>query len=62
MQHIKHIAKWEVWSQNNLFDLTNSSKGKSRMLWFGLSYNFNSFKQNKVQSTETDRSLIKLGM
>lgn len=57
-----NTAKWEVWSRNNIFDLTNSSTNKSRMLWIGLSYNFNSFKQKGGQKTEVDRSLIKLGM
>lgn len=57
-----NTAKWEVWSRNSIFDLTNSSTNKSRMLWIGLSYNFNSFKQKGGQKTEVDRSLIKLGM
>jgi outer membrane receptor protein involved in Fe transport len=55
-------AKWEVSSHNNIFDLTNISRNKSRMLWFGFSYNFNSFKQKAVQKTESDRSLIRLGL
>lgn len=54
--------KWEVTSHNNIFDLTNISKGKSRMLWLGASYNFNSFKQKNSQKTETDRSLIRIGL
>ena len=57
-----NTAKWEVWSQNNLFDLKNNSKNKSRMLWLGVSYNFNSFKQRGGQKSENDRSLIRLGM
>lgn len=57
-----NTAKWEVWSHNNLFDLKNNSKNKSRMLWLGVSYNFNSFKQRGGQKTESDRSLIRLGM
>ena len=57
-----NTAKWEVWSHNNLFDLTNSSKNKSRMLWLGMSYNFNSFKQKGDKKNEIDRSLIRLGM
>ena len=57
-----NTAKWEVWSHNNLFDLKNNSKNKSRMLWLGVSYNFNSFKQRGGQKTENDRSLIRLGM
>ena len=59
---VLNTAKWEVWSHNNLFDLTNSSENKSRMLWLGVSYNFNSFKQKGDKKSETDRSLIRLGM
>ena len=57
-----NTAKWEVWSRNNLFDLTNMSRNKSRMLWLGVSYNFNSFKQKSEKKSETDRSLIRLGI
>lgn len=55
-------AKWEVSSHNNIFDLTNISFNKSRMLWLGISYNFNSFKQKGGQKADNDRSLIKLGL
>ena len=57
-----NTAKWEVSSFNNVFDLTNISRNKSRMLWLGLSYNFNSFKQKSSKKAESDRSLIKLGL
>lgn len=57
-----NTAKWEVSSHNNIFDLTNISRNKSRMLWLGLSYNFNSFKQKSSQKKEADRSLIRLGL
>ena len=57
-----NTAKWEVSSQNNIFDLTNISRNKSRMLWLGISYNFNSFKQKSTQKKEVDRSLIRLGL
>ena len=53
---------WEVSSDNNLFRLNNHSRNKSHMLWLGVSYNFNKFKGKGTQKTETDRSLIKLGM
>lgn len=59
---IFNTSKWEVSSHNNIFDLTNISRNKSRMLWIGLSYNFNSFKQKSGQKTDNDRSLIKLGL
>ena len=55
-------AEWKLWSNNNIFNLTNSSKNKSRMLWLGVSYNFNSFKQKGDKKTEMDRSLIRLGI
>ena len=55
--------RWEVHSYNKVFDLTNLSTRKSRMLWLGVTYNINSFKQKKAQSkSEDDRSLIKLGL
>ena len=55
--------KWQVYSSNSLFDLQNNSTRKSRMLWVGLTYNFNSFKQKAVQKKrEDDRSLIRLSL
>ena len=57
-----NTAKWEVSSHNNIFDLTNISHNKSRMLWLGVSYNFNSFKQKSSQKNEADRALIRLGL
>ncbi len=55
--------RWEVHSYNKVFNLTNLSTRKSRMLWLGVTYNINSFKQKKAQSkSEDDRSLIKLGL
>ena len=55
--------KWEVRSDNALFDLTNISHHNSRILWLGISYNFNSFKQKKdTAKKENDRSLIRLGL
>lgn len=55
--------EWEVHSYNRIYDLANISKQKSRMLWIGISYNFNSYKHNKVDKAgESDRSLIKFGL
>lgn len=55
--------KWEVHSYNSVYDLTNMSRQKSRMLWLGISYNFNSYKQKKSdKAAETDRGLIKFGL
>ena len=54
---------WTVYSSNEVFEMTNHSINKSRMLWLGISYNFNSFKQSKQDKKgETDRSLIRLGL
>lgn len=54
---------WEVHSFNSVYDLINMSRQKSRMLWLGISYNFNSYKQKKAdKATETDRGLIKFGL
>ena len=57
-----NTARWEVSSFNNVFDLTNISRNKSRMLWLGISYNFNSFKQKSGKKADNDRSLIRLGL
>ncbi len=55
--------EWEIHSYNKVFDLTNLSTRKSRMLWLGITYNINSFKQKKAQGkAEDDRSLIRLGL
>lgn len=55
--------KWEIHSSNSVFTLANTSLRKSRMLWLGVSYNFNSFKQQKTQKKqEVDRSRLNLGL
>ena len=62
MTDVFNTARWEVSSFNNVFDLTNISRNKSRMLWLGISYNFNSFKQKSGKKADNDRSLIRLGL
>ena len=57
-----NTAKWQVSSQNNIFDLKNISYDESQMLWLGISYNFNSYKHKPGHKKETDRSLIRLGL
>ena len=59
---VMDMNSWKVSSDNNLFRLKNYSNNKGHMLWLGVSYNFNKFKGKSTQKTETDRSLIKLGM
>lgn len=53
---------WQVYSNNPLFNLTNQSKNKSRMLWLGLSYNINSYKHKGEKKQQQNRNLIKLGL
>lgn len=63
LNDVFNTYRWKVQSSNSIFDLTNISTRKSRMLWVGVTYNFNSFKQNKSEvKAESDRSLIKLGL
>lgn len=55
--------KWEIHSSNSIFTLDNFSHNKSRMIWLGLSYNFNSFKQTKTQKKQdSSRDRINLGL
>lgn len=59
-----NTRKWIIQSENAIFNLRNSSKTDSRILWLGLTYNFNSFKSlnsQKTESNETDGGFIKLG-
>lgn len=63
LNDVFNTYRWKVQSSNSIFDLTNISTRKSRMLWVGVTYNFNSFKQKKSEAkAESDRSLIKLGL
>lgn len=55
--------KWEIHSSNRIFTLDNTSLRKSRMIWLGISYNFNSFRQQKNQKKqEENRSRLNLGL
>lgn len=58
-----NTKEWTVYTDNEVFEMINHSTNKSRMLWIGLSYNFNSFKQKKQEKKgEIDRSLINFGL
>ena len=53
---------WAVNSDNNVYILRNDSHNKSRMLWLGIRYNFNSYKGSKhMKKAEEDRSKVHLG-
>jgi outer membrane receptor protein involved in Fe transport len=55
---------WKINSNNSIYKLNNDSKSQTRILWIGLTYNFNSFKGVKSQKDEgkaNDSGIIKLG-
>lgn len=54
---------WNIFSHNSIYTLTNISINKSRMLWIGIRYNFNSYKANNaMKKAETDKSKIRVGL
>ena len=54
---------WNIFSDNRIYHLTNTSINKSRMLWIGIRYNFNSYKaSNAPKPAETDRNKVRLGL
>ena len=61
---IFNTRNWEISSDNAIYKLINYSKSETRILWIGLTYNFNSFKAGKPQKngdSESDGGIIKLG-
>ena len=61
---IFNTRNWEINSDNSIYKLNNDSKSETRIFWFGLTYNFNSFKGSKSQKNgdnENDGGIIKLG-
>ncbi|MCQ2116757.1 MAG: TonB-dependent receptor [Bacteroidales bacterium] len=58
-----NTRRWDIHSNNNIYSLENISRNLSRMLWIGISWNFNSFKplKNAGRKQEEDRSVIRLG-
>ncbi|HNQ66875.1 MAG TPA: outer membrane beta-barrel protein [Bacteroidales bacterium] len=61
---IFNTRNWEIQSDNIIYKLNNYSKKESRIFWIGLTYNFNSYQQNKTQKNvenDTDSGIIKLG-
>ena len=53
---------WAVLSDNSVYILRNDSQNKSRMLWLGIRYNFNSYKGSKLmKKAEEDRSKVHIG-
>lgn len=63
MTDVLGTYSWEIHSDNLIFSLENISYNKSRMLWLGISYNFNGFKAGKTaKKEEFDRSRIRIGL
>lgn len=58
-----NTRRWDISSDNSVYSLVNNSKNLSRMLWLGITWNFNSYKPLKgaQKKQEEDRSLIRLG-
>lgn len=59
-----NTRQWIVNTNNNVYKLYNKSKSDTRVFWFGIMYNFNSYKSSnsqKNEGAESDGGLIKLG-
>ena len=56
--------KWNIVSDNAIYSLDNKSKEQSRIIWVGLTFNFNKRDiggSKKNQTGDEPQSLIKLG-
>ncbi|MHC1780513.1 MAG: TonB-dependent receptor [Bacteroidales bacterium] len=58
-----NTRKWNIESDNHIYSLKNLSKSQSRVLWIGLSFNFNKMQLTKPGKKEEDveTGLIRLG-
>ncbi len=55
---------WEVTAKNSVYKFYNYSKMESRILWLGVTYNFNSYtarKQAKPADSESEKGVIRIG-
>ena len=58
-----NTRRWEVFSETDYYRMSNILHGKSRMVWLGISYNFNGYrKTGAAKSDSDDRSKIKTGL
>ena len=58
-----NTRKWEIFADNQFYQLDNMLHGKSRMFWLGVSYNFNAYKKSGAGKVEgEDRSKIRTGV
>lgn len=57
-----NTRKWDIYSDNLIYQLRNNSKNQSRMFWVGIVYKINSFQSKAKKAQEDgDRSILKLG-
>ena len=63
MTDVFNTRRWDISSDNSVYSLVNNSKNLSRMVWLGITYNFNSYRPAKgaQKKQEEDRSVIRLG-
>ncbi|MDR2907108.1 MAG: TonB-dependent receptor family protein [Bacteroidales bacterium] len=61
---IFNTNKWNIQSDNKIYNLKNYSKNETRIFWVGLTYNFNAYRpDSRLQRNggEGDRGVIRLG-
>lgn len=58
-----NTRRWDLSSDNSVYSVVNNSRNRSRMMWLGITWNFNSYKplDGQRRSPEEDRSVIRLG-
>ena len=57
-----NTRRWDISSDNPIYTLTNTSRNRSRVVWFGVTWNFHSYKPlGGKKRQEEDRSVIRLG-
>lgn len=58
-----NTRQWIVNTENSAYKLYNKSKNDTRIFWFGLTFNINSYKptNGKNNEQESENSIIKLG-
>ena len=58
-----NTRQWEVFSENDYYRMSNMLHGKSRMVWLGISYNFNGYRKvGAAKPDSDDRSKIRTGL
>ncbi|HBG71296.1 MAG: hypothetical protein A2W93_01730 [Bacteroidetes bacterium GWF2_43_63] len=62
LSDIFNTREWIVNTNNSVYSLYNKSKNDTRILWFGITYNFNSYKpvNGKNGEPENDNGILKL--